>query len=109
LPSTSDADLLHAPTIAKATGHPAALKVAGSWCPNRSPSASPPPTRKDKGKQKRNDLSDVKDLSDLLAPPAKQPIHGGRRPGAGNYGEPELKEILHLVEAVLPFGQTGWK
>jgi hypothetical protein len=110
LPSTSDGDLLHGPTIAKATGHLAAPKVAGSRHPNRSLAPSPRPTQsKDNGKRKREDLSDFEDLSDVSEPQAKQSTHGGRRPGAGNYGEPELKELLRLVESCLPFGQTGWQ
>ena len=110
LPSTSDADLLHGPTIAEATGHSAAPIVAGSRRPIRSHTASPQLTQsKGKGKRKRDDLSDADDLSDMEEPPTKQNTHGGRRPGAGNYGEPELKELLRLVESVLPFGQTGWQ
>ncbi len=100
LPSTSDADLTHGPTIAQATGYSAAEKVAGS----RHASGT-----QIKGKRKREDFSDVDNASDISEPPIKQNTHGGRRLGAGNYGDPELKELLRLVESVLPFGQNGWK
>ena len=69
---------------------------------------SPRPSQsRSKAKRKRDDLSDVENLSDASEPPAKQ--HGGRRLGAGNYGELELNQLLSLVESVLPFGQTGWQ
>jgi hypothetical protein len=75
----------------------------------KSHDSVPEPTRaKRKDKRKRNDTSED-DSEDSEAPPKKQSGHGGRRAGAGNYQEQDLKEMLRLVEKELPMGQRGWK
>ena len=77
----------------------------------RSHDDLPEPTRTKKSKRKRSDISDYESAQseDSDAPPKKRSGHGGRRAGAGNYQEQDLKELLRLVEKELPMGQRGWK
>ncbi|KAF8150800.1 hypothetical protein B0H34DRAFT_801727 [Crassisporium funariophilum] len=108
LPALSDADLHHGPTIANLIGYAPASKVAGSHHATSEHTLS----SKAKGKHKHveplaSSGSNSDDVSD--APPAKKTAHGGRHAGAGNYGDPELKQLLCLVKKELPVGQNGWK
>ncbi|KAF9484658.1 hypothetical protein BDN70DRAFT_872175 [Pholiota conissans] len=111
LPSTSDMDLHHGPTIAHSTGHASMSKVAGSRR-TKVPAHNTTTTSsaKAKGKRKRDLSSSDSDASDdsEAGPPGKK-THGGRRPGAGNYGDMEIKKLLDLIEKELPVGQNGWK
>lgn len=105
LPATPDADLLHGPTVALATGHAPANKVAG--CRRKVISSDP------KGKGKRR-VEDVSDLDSLDSGEESETLivkngYGGRRMGAGNYQHADLKELLRLVEEELPIGGHGWK
>ena len=66
---------------------------------------------KAKSKRKREDLdsgSDSQNNSDIEQP-ARTTGHGGRRPGAGNYKDIDLDELLNLTERELPLGQKGWQ
>lgn len=105
LPSSNDNDLTHGPTIAHAIGYSPTIKTAGSRHKRSSETA------RGKGKRKRTytDDDDSAQSEDSDAPPKKQNGHGGRRAGAGNYQEQDLKEMLRLVEKELPLGQRGWK
>jgi hypothetical protein len=40
---------------------------------------------------------------------ARTTMHGGRRPGANNYKDIDLDELLNLTERELPLGQKGWQ
>ena len=103
LPTTSDADL-HGPTAASALGRTPAVKVAGS-CRKVIPDL------KGKGKCRLEEMSelDVSDSEGESEPSKAKNAHGGRRPGAGNYQNADLKELLRLVEEELPIGGHGWK
>ena len=103
LPTTSDADL-HGPNVASASGCTPAVKVAGS-CRKVIPDL------KGKGKCRLEEMSelDVSDSEGESVPSKAKNAHGGRRPGAGNYQDADLKELLHLVEEELPIGGHGWK
>ncbi|KIM38905.1 hypothetical protein M413DRAFT_239152 [Hebeloma cylindrosporum] len=111
LPASPDDDLTHGPTIARAIGYSPTAKVAGSRHAKSHDSAPEPTREKRKGKRKRSDTSDdgSAQSEDSDAPRKKQSGHGGRRAGAGNYQEQDLKEMLRLVEKELPMGQRGWK
>jgi hypothetical protein len=104
-PTTSTADLPHGPTMASATGHTPTSKVAGSR------RKVPPSDPKGKGKRKLEEISDTEPSgSDEESEPSKaKNAHGGRRPGAGNYQDADLKQLLRLVEEELPVGGNGWK
>jgi hypothetical protein len=58
-------------------------------------------------------LEDASDLdlsgSDGETLNSKRKAHGGRRAGAGNYQDADLKELLRLTEEELPIGGNGWK
>ena len=105
LPATSDADLHHGPTIASAVGCKPVAKTGGS---RHKATAS---TSKGKGKRKSYDISDVDsmDTGDESEAPKAKRAHGGRRPGAGNYKDADIDELLRLVDEVLPIGGNGWK
>ncbi|KJA19644.1 hypothetical protein HYPSUDRAFT_56502 [Hypholoma sublateritium FD-334 SS-4] len=107
----------HAPMpTAGPSRHSATTKVAGS---RRKKAVSPPPkkTAAAKGKRKRtaadSDLDDSEALTDSEderpATTAVTTGHGGRRPGAGNYKDCDLTELLDLTEKQLPLGQRGWQ
>ncbi|PPQ95870.1 hypothetical protein CVT26_015609 [Gymnopilus dilepis] len=116
LPATSDADLQDGRTVVQAIGLLPSPKVAGA---RRSrPAKAPQPSDKGKGKRKRDEVSEDSDSSDESSAesgddegerPAKRANHGGRRPGAGNYSDPDVQKLLDLVEKELPIGQRGWK
>ncbi|KAF9480325.1 hypothetical protein BDN70DRAFT_931797 [Pholiota conissans] len=111
LPSTSDADLLHGPTIASSIGYASTSKVAGLRR-TKNPAVEATATSNGKGKRKREDVEDSSGSESDDAhdePPPKKTVHGGRRAGAGNYGNDELKQLLRLTEKELPVGQNGWK
>jgi len=76
LPSSSDPDLTHGPTIARSLGHSPTKKVAGSRHTKQPSAEFPATSNKAKGKRKRDAGSDLDDLSDLSEPLAKR--HGGR-------------------------------
>jgi hypothetical protein len=104
LPATPDADLLHAPTVASATGHTPSHKVAGS---RHKVIPSDP---KGKGKRMLEVLDlDSSDSGGESEPPKAKNSHGGCQAGAGNYQDNDLKELLCLVEEELPIGGNGWK
>ena len=110
LPTLNDNDLTHGPTIAHSIGYSPTIKTAGTRHKKCSETTA---REKGKGKRKRADTDASDDDSaqseDSDAPPKKQGGHGGRRAGAGNYQEQDLKEMLRLVEKELPLGQRGWK
>jgi hypothetical protein len=86
-------------------GHFPAASIAGS---HRKAVA---PNPKSNGKRKLANTSDL-DSSDSggESEPAKgKSTHGGRRNGAGNYKDEDLRELLRLVEEELPIGAHGWK
>lgn len=64
-----------------------------------------------KAKRKRADTSgdSSSDSEDSDSPPRKQSTHGGRRTGAGNYQEQDIKMLLKYTQKLLPIGQRGWK
>ena len=103
LPTTSDADL-HGPTAASASGCTPAVKVAGS-CRKVIPDL------KGKGKRRLEEMSelDVSDSEGESEPSKAKNAHSGHQPGAGNYQDADLKELLCLVEGELPIGGHGWK
>ena len=112
LPASSDNDLTHGPTIAHAIGYSPTIKTAGTRRKKCNESAPEAAREKRKGKRKRTDTDDDDSAQseDSDAPPGpKKHGHGGRRAGAGNYQEQDLKEMLRLVEKELPLGQRGWK
>jgi hypothetical protein len=111
LPPSSDNDLTHGPTVAHAIGYSPITKTAGFRRKNSRETVPEPTQAKGKGKRKRvnTDDDDSPQSDDSDAPPKKQGGHGGRRAGAGNYQEQDLKEMLRLVEKELPMGQRGWK
>lgn len=98
LPVSSDHDLRHGPTIASAVGYKPAIKAGGSR--SKAP-----------GKRKVADISDMDsvDSGDESGVAKARGTHGGRRPGAGNYKDDDISELLRLVEEELPIGGHGWK
>lgn len=113
LPVTSDIDLHHGLSIAAAVGYKSAPKVAGARRSKPNFSGPGEPSTKAKGKRKCVDISSASgsDSDDTSNAPVttKKASHGGRRPGAGNYGNAEIKQLLRLTEKELPVGQNRWK
>jgi hypothetical protein len=97
--------------IAEAIGHSPAVKVARSRRAKSRETLAQPSEVKSKAKRKREDDSgdSSTDLEDSDSPPQKQSAHGGRRAGAGNYQEQDIKALLKYTEKFLPIGQRGWK
>jgi len=97
--------------ITEAVGHFPVVKVAGSCHAKSHETLAQPSEIKSKAKRKREDTSgdSSTNLEDSDSPPRKQSTHGGRRAGAGNYQEQDLKALLKYTEKVLPMGQQGWK
>ena len=105
LPATSDHDLLHGPAIASAVGYTPANKASGSR------HKATPSNSKAQGKCKASDVSDIDSVNsgdESEVAKAKDP-YGGCRPGAGNYKDDGIEELLHLVEKELPIDCNGWK
>jgi len=112
LPTLSDNDLIHGPTIAEAVGHSPVVKVAGSRHPKSRETLVQPSDIGGKAKRKRTDTSGDSsgtNSEDSDSPPRKQSTHGGRRTGAGNYQEQDIKALLKYTQKELPIGQRGWK
>jgi len=111
LPLTSDINLTDPRAIAYATGRSPAPKAGGSRRKKQPASVltCAPISLKAKGKRKRQELdSDSNSTSDSDVEQAAG-RHGGHRPGAGNYKDCDLDELLRLTERELPLGQIGWQ
>ncbi|KAF6746700.1 hypothetical protein DFP72DRAFT_1076214 [Ephemerocybe angulata] len=94
LPSTSDADLTHPPTIAAAVGAKPASKAGGE---------------RRKGKRKAVVISDGDDSEPGGSDDEGGSTRRGRPSGAGNYTMEDVRGLLDAVDHVKPMGQTGWK
>ena len=98
--------------IIDGVGHSPVVKVAGSCLPRSRETLVLPSNIKGKAKRKwadsSGDSSDT-DSEDSDSPPRKQSTHGGRRTGAKNYQEQDIKSLLKYTQKLLPIGQRGWK
>ena len=112
LRAISDNELTCGRMVVDGVGHSPVVKVAGSCLPWSRETLVLPSNIKGKAKRKQadssGDSSDT-DSEDSDSPPRKQSTHGGRRTGAGNYQEQDIKSLSKYTQKLLPIGQRGWK
>ncbi|TFY80399.1 hypothetical protein EWM64_g3611 [Hericium alpestre] len=108
-----DKDLQDNNTIAEATGHAAAAKVAGSRRKGKQRADEPGSERRvDKGKRHADAAPQPRKrvrLDDEDQDDEQKTAKRGRPHGAGNYSQDDLGALLDYVEGELPLGQRGWE